>query len=92
MPLTSFSVGYNFETIIAGYLRQIEKCLDETLEQAAIKPEQIGAVLRTGGSSYIPAVQRLLEKKFGRGKLRFQDAFSNVASGLGVAAAHGTWI
>jgi hypothetical protein len=33
----------------------------------------------------------MLERKFGRQTLRFQDAFSNVASGLGVAAAHGTW-
>ncbi len=92
IAIDEFFSRTHFETMIAGYLRQIEKCLDETLEQAAIKPEQIGAVLRTGGSSYIPAVQRLLERKFGRSKLRFQDAFSNVASGLGVAAAHGTWI
>lgn len=92
IAIDEFFSRINFETIIAGYLRQIEKCLDETLEQANLKPEDIGAILRTGGSSYIPAVQRLLEKKFGRNKLRFQDAFSNVASGLGVAAAHGTWI
>jgi hypothetical chaperone protein len=82
----------NFETIIAGHLRQIEKCVDETLEEAGLKPEQVGAVLRTGGSSYLPAVQRMLQKKFGRKALRFQDAFSNVASGLGVAAAQGTWL
>ncbi len=81
----------NFETIIAGALRKIETCLDETLAIAEIPSEQVKAVLRTGGSSYIPAVQRMLEKKFGRQSMRFQDAFSNVASGLGVAAARGTW-
>ncbi len=82
----------NFETIIAGHLRRIETCVDETLTQAGLKPEQIGAVLRTGGSSNIPAVQKMLRTKFGRKAMRFQDAFSNVASGLGVAAAHGTWL
>ena len=80
-----------FEKIIAGHLRRIETCVDETVASAGLEPGQVGAVLRTGGSSYIPAVQKMLERKFGGAALRFQDAFSNVASGLGVAAAHGTW-
>ena len=82
----------NFETIIAGHLRRIETCIDETLASAGLQPQEIGAVLRTGGSSFIPAVQKMLERKFTRQALRYQDAFSNVASGLGVAAAHGIWI
>jgi len=81
----------NFETIIAGHLRRIEICVDETLKSAGLEANQIGTVLRTGGSSYIPAVQKMLTRKFGRSALRFQDAFSNVASGLGVAAARGIW-
>jgi hypothetical chaperone protein len=81
----------NFESIILGHLRQIEKCIDETLEEAGLKPEQINAVLRTGGSSNIPLVQKMLKEKFGFRAMRYQDAFSNVASGLGVAAAGGTW-
>ncbi|HEX2910200.1 MAG TPA: Hsp70 family protein [Chloroflexia bacterium] len=80
-----------FEAIISGHLRRIENCLDETLAAAGLEAAQIGAVLRTGGSSYIPAVQKMLERKFGAEKLRFQDAFANVASGLGVAAARGTF-
>jgi hypothetical chaperone protein len=81
----------SFEKIIAGHLRRIETCIDETLAAAGLEAGQVGAVLRTGGSSYIPAVQKMLERKFGAAALRFQDAFSNVASGLGVAAANGTW-
>ena len=81
-----------FERIIAGHLRRIETCVDETLDAAGLKSEEITAVLRTGGSSYIPAVQKMLERKFSLKALRFQDAFSNVASGLGVAAARGIWI
>lgn len=81
-----------FETAIAGHLRRIEICIDETLKEAGLQPEQISVVLRTGGSSNIPAVQKMLERKFGRAALRYQDAFSNVASGLGVAAYRETWI
>ncbi len=81
----------SFEAVMAGHLRRIETCIDETLTEAGLQPDQIGAVLRTGGSSYIPAVQKMLERKFGRQRLRFQDAFSNVASGLGVAAARGIY-
>jgi hypothetical chaperone protein len=82
----------SFETAIAGHLKRIETCLDETLQEAGLAANQIGAVLRTGGSSNIPAVQKMLERKFGKKALRYQDAFSNVASGLGVAARNGTWI
>jgi hypothetical chaperone protein len=91
IAIDEFVSRINFETAITGHLRQIERCIDETLKTASIEPSQIGVVLRTGGSSYIPAVQKMLERKFGRKTLRFQDAFSNVASGLGVAAARGTW-
>lgn len=91
IAISEFLGRPNFERIIAGHLRRIETCLDETLAMAGIAPEKIGAVLRTGGSSYIPVVQKMLERKFGREALRFQDAFSNVASGLGVAAATGLW-
>jgi hypothetical chaperone protein len=82
----------NFETLIYSHLREIERCMDETLAQAGVKPEAVTAILRTGGSSYIPSVQKMLENKFGRRKLRFQDAFSNVAGGLGIAAARETWL
>ena len=44
-------------------------------------------VLRTGGSSTIPRFQRLLAEKFGAEKLRFQDAFVSVATGLALSAA-----
>ncbi len=81
-----------FETLITGHLRRIETCIDETLATAGLEAPQIGAVLRTGGSSFIPAVQKMLARKFEPGKLRFQDAFANVANGLGVAAARGTYL
>jgi hypothetical chaperone protein len=92
IAVDEFLSRIHFETLIYNHLREIERCIDETLKQAGVQAEAITAVLRTGGSSYIPSVQKMLENKFDRRKLRFQDAFANVAGGLGIAAARQTWI
>jgi hypothetical chaperone protein len=40
----------------------------------------------TGGTSYVPAVQRMFEQRFGHEKLRYGDAFNSVASVLAAIA------
>ena len=37
---------------------------DETLRKSRIDPSSIDVVLRTGGSSLIPAVKHILDQKF----------------------------
>lgn len=76
-----------FEGMIGGRVRQADRCMDEALKAAGITPERIDVILRTGGSSTIPRFQRLLTEKFGEDKLRFQDAFTSVATGLALSAA-----
>ena len=76
-----------FEALIEARVRQAERCLDGALAAAALEPGQIDAVVRTGGSSAIPRFQRLLAAKFGADKLRFQDAFTSVVTGLAFSAA-----
>ena len=76
-----------FDALIGSRIRQAERCLDSALNAAGVTPDQIDAVLRTGGSSGIPRFQRLLTEKFGAEKLRFQDAFTSVATGLALSAA-----
>jgi hypothetical chaperone protein len=76
-----------FEALIGARVRQAERCLDGTLAAAGLKHDQIDTVLRTGGSSTIPRFQRLLTEKFGADKLRVQDAFTSVATGLALSAA-----
>ena len=44
--------------------------------------EDIDVVIRTGGSSLIPAVQKMLEKKFGAQKVNKQEVFTSVVQGL----------
>lgn len=77
-----------FEQIIFAETQLIEKHLDETVRQSGLRPDQIDAVIRTGGSSSIPVFKYMLMEKFGAKKVQAIDTFSSVTSGLGVYA-HG---
>ena len=54
----------HFEDIILPVLTELQAAIVTILQRANIKAEQIQLVLRTGGSSLIPAVKRLLDKSF----------------------------
>jgi hypothetical chaperone protein len=73
-----------FESIIADQLAQVAESLDATLALAGLSHDQIDIVLRTGGSSLIPAVQRLLDERF-PGRVVDHDPFTSVAAGLAIA-------
>lgn len=76
----------DLEWIIARDAADILACVDAALTEAGLAPEQIDAVIRTGGSSLIPLFQRMLAQKFGAHKLRAMDEFSSVTAGLAVSA------
>jgi hypothetical chaperone protein len=73
-----------FERFIKQDVRAIEKRLDEVLSMAGMQEQDIDAVIRTGGSSQIPAFVQLLEERFGAEKVRDIDTFGSVTSGLGI--------
>lgn len=75
-----------FESLIRSDVRAIEQRLTQLLAEAEMKPDEIDAVIRTGGSSQIPLFVELLEERFGSDKVSDIDAFSSVTSGLGVIA------
>jgi hypothetical chaperone protein len=75
-----------FERLIQEEVSHIAATLDEVIEQAGLAPDQIDAVIRTGGSAQIPAFIQLLEDRFGLDKVREIDTFSSVTSGLGILA------
>ena len=75
-----------FERLIRPDLRQINARLDEVLAAAGLRPRDIDAVLRTGGSAQIPCFVALLEERFGAAKVRAMDTFSSVTAGLAVIA------
>jgi hypothetical chaperone protein len=78
----------DFETLIADQLEMVEQALNETLERAGVGPDAIDIVLRTGGSSLIPAVRSMLEQHFPR-RVVEHDPFTSVAAGLAIASYNG---
>lgn len=76
-----------FETAIAATARKIEQAIFDALGAASVKPENIGRVILTGGSSQVSLLNRTVIKIFGAAKILRPDYFSSVATGLGFAAA-----
>ena len=76
-----------FEAMIGDMLGRIEEGIEATLAQARLPRSAIDIVLRTGGSSLIPAVRRLLDGFF-PGRVVDHDPFTSVATGLAIADYH----
>jgi len=76
----------DFETWIARPLATIAECADRTLEAAGVVAADVDRVFMTGGSSFVPAVRRIFETRFGAERLRGGGEFVSVARGL---ALHG---
>lgn len=53
-----------FEEMLDEKLEDVSDTVDTALEESGVKASQINAVLLVGGSSRIPAFQRLLRQKF----------------------------
>jgi hypothetical chaperone protein len=75
---------YQFETDIAGALKQIEAVLLETVQSSGLDLDQIEAVVKTGGSSNIPAFAEMLNRIFGAEKVTASSEFTSVTAGLGI--------
>lgn len=78
-----------FERLIAPRISAMEDGIDRALADAAVTADDVQVVLRTGGSSLIPAVQAMLERKFGAEKVFQQEVFTSIVGGLALAAARG---
>ncbi|HAL43042.1 MAG TPA: hypothetical protein DCP57_11400, partial [Gammaproteobacteria bacterium] len=77
-----------FEAMIDEPLRRVANALDETVRRAGLQHGDVDLVLRTGGSSLIPAVLGLLEGRF-PGRVVDHDPFTSVAAGLAIANQRG---
>ncbi len=76
-----------FEEWIGEDLSSIEGCVDSLLTTAKILPGQIDRVFLTGGTSFVPAVRRIFESRFGAEHVRTGNEFTSVAQGLALRAA-----
>jgi hypothetical chaperone protein len=77
-----------FEDMLEDMLGQLSDVLDRVIADAGIREEDVDFVIRTGGSSQIASVRRLLEARF-PGKVAEHDPFNSVAAGLAIASYHG---
>jgi hypothetical chaperone protein len=77
---------YKFEELIAPELEAVDSGVRQILHDAAIKPEQVDVVLRTGGTSAVPAFTDLLSEIFDRQKIRSLELLTSVVGGLAIAA------
>jgi hypothetical chaperone protein len=77
-----------FEELIGDLLKQFEQGVEDTLAKSGLASADIDLVLRTGGSSLIPAVRRILEDRF-PGRVVEHDPFTSVAAGLAIADYRG---
>jgi hypothetical chaperone protein len=82
---------HQFEKDIKENQLLIEAVLMETLRASGLEPDQIDAVVKTGGSSSIPAFTSLLERIFGSDRIKSSDVFSSVTAGLAIRAYQGVY-
>jgi len=71
-----------FESWIAEELESIEAALDEVLAKASIGAGDVDRVFLTGGTSFVPAVRAIFERRFGRERMQAGDEFVSIANGL----------
>jgi hypothetical chaperone protein len=76
----------SFEKWISEELELIAGCVDSLLNASNIKPKDVDMVFLTGGSSFVPAVKRIFEARFGAKRIRAGNEFTSVARGLALKA------
>jgi hypothetical chaperone protein len=76
-----------FESWIANDLETMEESIDKLLKSSGIDPRSVDRVFLTGGSSFVPAVRRIFETRFGKDRIRGGNEFTSVAHGLALRAA-----
>lgn len=72
----------DFEQWIAADLVRIEAALDHALAKAALDPAAIDRVFLTGGSSLIPAIRAMFDRRFGEGRIASGGELTSIAHGL----------
>ena len=87
MDIWELYTRFQFEKDIREYRERIEQVLLDTVVASGLEPEQIDAVVKTGGSSGIPVFTEMLGSIFGPEKIKSSDMFSSVTAGLAVKAS-----
>jgi hypothetical chaperone protein len=76
----------SFEEWISEELGQIAQCVESLLSSSGVHPKDVDMVFLTGGSSFVPAVRKIFEARFGEKRIRGGNEFTSVARGLALTA------
>jgi hypothetical chaperone protein len=60
----------------------MEECVDRLLATTGIAAKDVDQVFMTGGTSFVPAVRRIFDDRFGAAKIRAGGEMISVATGL----------
>ncbi|MBB3173208.1 putative chaperone protein [Endobacter medicaginis] len=77
----------DFEAWIAPDLARMSAAVDAALADAGLEAGQVDQVFLTGGTSFVPAVQRLFTDRFGAGRVTGGGELVSVAEGLALIGA-----
>jgi hypothetical chaperone protein len=76
----------DFESWIADDLAAIEGCVDSLFDSSGVGYADVDRVFLTGGTSFVPAVRGIFERRFGVDRVRSGNEFTSVARGLALRA------
>ena len=71
-----------FESYTEEMVERILSSLDRTVKDAQLRYQDIDLVCSTGGTAKVPAIQRGLEERFGKEKIREHNRFHSIVHGL----------
>jgi hypothetical chaperone protein len=87
VELNALVTRAQFEGWIAEELAGVEQKVATLLGKTGVHAKDVDMVFLTGGSSFVPSVRRIFEKRFGKTKIRTGDEFTSVARGLALRAS-----
>lgn len=76
----------SFDAWIREELSAIGRSVDELLDGCGVDPGRVSRVFMTGGSSFVPAVRRVFEDRFGPDRMQGGGELTSVAEGLALGA------
>lgn len=76
----------DFEQWIAPEIGAITACVGRLLANCNVAARDVDAIFMTGGSSFVPAIRAIFEKKFPCAAIRASQEFTSVAEGLALHA------
>jgi hypothetical chaperone protein len=77
----------SFDGWIAEDLERIDGAVDVALKKSGVDETRIDKVFLTGGTSFVPAVRRMFERRFGADKIETGEQLLSIAYGLALIGA-----